>query len=111
MNGHAAWRTLTEQGRWTSVQNPLDTDCLQAHAICCEAAIKYGGIVLPPFYQGLLGEDNWVSAGWAGHTLSFNTEEVFEAAILGIAWALIFGKWKVLLGVTGHAAVGKQPCG
>jgi hypothetical protein len=111
LNGHAAWRILTEQARWTSVQNPLGTDNLKAHAICCEAAIKYGSIVLPPFHQGLLGEDNWVSSGWAGHTLSFNTEQMLEAAILGIARALVFGKWKVLVGVTGHAAVGKLPCG
>lgn len=87
---------------WHSFQNPLGTDSLKAHAICCEAAIKYGGIVLPPFYQGLLGENNWGPAGWAGYTLSFNTEQMFEAAILGIARALVFGKWKVLVGVTGH---------
>ena len=87
---------------WHSFQNPLGTDSLKAHAICCEAAIKYGGVVLPPFYQGLLGENNWGPAGWAGYMLSFNTEQTFEAAILGIARALVFGKWKVLVGVTGH---------
>jgi hypothetical protein len=93
LNGDAAWRILTEQGRWISVQNPLGTDSLKAHAICCEAAIKYGDIVLPPFCRGLLGDDNWGPAGWAGYTLSLHTEETFEVAILGIARALAFGKW------------------
>lgn len=87
---------------WHSFQNPLGTDSLKAHAICCEAALATGGVVLPPFYQGLLGETNWGPEGWAGYTLSFNTGEMFEAAMLGVARALVFGGWKVLVGVTGH---------
>ena len=87
---------------WHSFQNPLGTDSLKAHAICCEAALKYGGVVLPPFYQGLLGENNWGPEGWGGYTLSFNEEEMLESAILGVARALVFGGWKVLVGVTGH---------
>lgn len=87
---------------WHGFQNPLGTDSLKAHAICCEAALRHGGVVLPPFYQGLLGESNWGPEGWDGYTLGFNKEEVFEAAILGIARALVFSKWKVLVGVTGH---------
>lgn len=43
---------------WHGWQNPLGTDSLKAHAICCEAARIYGGVVLPPFYQGLLGTHN-----------------------------------------------------
>jgi len=87
---------------WHSFQNPLGTDSLKAHAICCEAALRHGGVVLPPFYQGLLGTNNWGPEGWAGYTLSFNEKAMFEAAILGIAKALVFGGWKVLVGVTGH---------
>ena len=45
---------------WHGPQNPLGTDSLKAHAICCEAALRYGGVVLPPFHLGLLGE----SRGW-----------------------------------------------
>ncbi len=87
---------------WHSFQNPLGTDALKAHAVCCEAALKYGGLVLPPFFQGLLGDDNWGPEGWAGYTLGFNQSEVFEATMLAIVRALVFSDWKVIVGVTGH---------
>ena len=87
---------------WHGPQNPLGTDSLKAHAVCCEAALRHGGVVLPPFYQGLLGTSNWGPEGWAGYTLSFNEAEMFEAAMLGIVRALVLGKWKVIVGVTGH---------
>ena len=87
---------------WHGFQNPLGTDSLKAHAICCEAALSHGGVVIPPFFQGLLGESNWGPEGWGGYTLSFNQVEVFEAAMLGIARALVFSEWRVLVGVTGH---------
>jgi len=87
---------------WHSFQNPLGTDSLKAHAICCEAALKYGGVVLPPFYQGLLGDTNWGPEGWGGYTLSFNELEMFQSAMLGVATALVYGGWRVLVGVTGH---------
>ena len=87
---------------WHGWQNPLGTDSLKAHTICCEAAQRYGGVVLPPFYQGLLGTDNWGPEGWSGYTLSYNEEAVFEAAMLGIVRALVRGEWKVIVAVTGH---------
>ena len=87
---------------WHGLQNPLGTDSLKAHAVCCEAALKYGGVVLPPFYQGLLGYENWGPQDWGGYTLSFNEPEMLDAAFLGVARALVYGGWKVLVGVTGH---------
>lgn len=87
---------------WHGFQNPLGCDSLKAHAICCEAALKYGGVVLPPFYQGLLGTHNWGPKDWGGYTLSYNEPRVFQAAMLGICRALVFGGWKILVGVTGH---------
>lgn len=87
---------------WHGVHNPLGVDGLKAHAVCAEAALKYGGVVLPPFYQGLLGFDNWGPQDWGGYTLSFNEEATFEAAMTGIAKALVYGGWKVIVGVTGH---------
>jgi len=87
---------------WHGFQNPLGTDSLKAHAICCEAALRHGGVVLPPFYQGLLGTSNWGPEGWAGYTLSFNELEMLEAAALGIVRALVLGGWKIIVGVTGH---------
>ena len=92
---------------WHGVQNPLGCDSLKAHAICCEAALKYGGVVLPPFYQGMLGYSNWGPENWGGYTLSFNDGPTLEAAMLGIVRALVFGEWKVIVGVTGHD-VGEQ---
>lgn len=87
---------------WHGFQNPLGTDSLKAHSICCEAALKYGGIVLPPFYQGLLGEGNWGPKDWEGYTLSFNENTMFKNAMIGICKALVFSKWKIIVGVTGH---------
>jgi len=87
---------------WHGLQNPLGTDSLKAHGICCEAALRYGGVVLPPFYQGLLGESNWGPEGWGGYTLSFNELSTLDAAMLGVVRALVFGGWKVIVGVTGH---------
>lgn len=87
---------------WHSWQNPLGTDALKAHAICCEAALKHGGIVLPPFYQGLIGTHNWGPEGWGGYGLGYNEPEVFEAVMRGIVRALVFSQWKVIVGVTGH---------
>lgn len=87
---------------WHSFQNPLGTDSLKAHAICCEAALRYGGIVLPPVYQGLHGDANWGPEGWDGYTLGYTQADVFEALILGIARALVEAHWRVLIGVTGH---------
>ena len=61
---------------WHGLQNPLGTDGLKAHAICCEAALRHGGVVLPPFYQGLLGDRNWGPRDWEGYTLGFNQPEI-----------------------------------
>ena len=87
---------------WHGWQNPLGTDALKAHAICYEAALKHGGVVLPPFYQGLVGTDNWGPEGWREYTQSFNEEEMFLAAMTGIVRAMVFGEWRVIVGVTGH---------
>jgi len=87
---------------WHGFQNPLGTDSLKAHAICCEAALRHGGVVLPPFYQGFLGERGWGPEGWEGYTLGHNQGEMFKSAALGIVKALVGGGWEVIVGVTGH---------
>lgn len=87
---------------WHGVQNPLGTDSLKAHAICCEAALKYGGVVLPPFYLGVHAEGCWGPEGWTGYTLGCNQETMLEAAMRGTVKALVLGGWKVIVGVTGH---------
>jgi len=69
---------------WHGVQNPLGTDGLKAYAICCEAALRYGGVVLPALFLGILGDNHgWEPEGWSGFTVTAND-------------------WKILVGVTGH---------
>jgi len=87
---------------WHGFHNPLGCDSLKAHAVCCEAALKHGGVVLPPFFQGLLGMGNWGPKEWDGFTLGYNEPKMFEAAMTGICRALVTAGWKVIVGVTGH---------
>jgi len=87
---------------WHSFQNPLGTDALKAHAICCEAALAHGGIVLPPIYTGLVG--TWGPKGWEGYTAGLRDEEakMIEDVVWAMVRSLIVGGWKVFAGVTGH---------
>lgn len=87
---------------WHSFHLPLGTDSLKAHGICCEAALKYGGLVLPPVYQGLVGDTNWGPKDWVGYTLGMNQDKTLEDTMLAIAKALVQAGWKVIAGVTGH---------
>jgi len=87
---------------WHSFQNPLGTDSLKAHAICCQAALDFGGVVLPPFYLGLVGDDNWGPDGWRHFTLGFNQREMMNAAFAGQVKSLVTADWRVIVGVTGH---------
>ncbi len=88
---------------WHGVQNPLGTDGLKAHAICCEAALRYGGVVLPTLYLGILGDGRgWGPEGWDGYTVSAHDQESMEDTIFRTARGLVADDWKVLVGVTGH---------
>ena len=88
---------------WHGVQNPLGTDGLKAHAICCEAARRYGGVVLPTLFLGILGEDRgWGPEGWSGFTVTANDQASMEETIFRTARGLVANDWKVLVGVTGH---------
>ena len=88
---------------WHGVQNPLGTDGLKAHAICCEAALRYGGIVLPTLFLGILGDGRgWGPEGWGGFTVTANDRSSMEEIIYRTARGLVANDWKVLVGVTGH---------
>lgn len=88
---------------WHGVQNPLGTDGLKAHAICCEAALRYGGVVLPTLFLGILGDSRgWGPEGWSGFTVTANDQTSMEETIFRIARGLVADDWKVLVGVTGH---------
>lgn len=88
---------------WHGVQNPVGTDALKAHVICCEAALEFGGLVLPPCFLGIMGEGRgWGPEGWSGFTVNANTYERMSEAIYHVAVSLIANEWNVLIGVTGH---------
>lgn len=88
---------------WHGVQNPLGTDGLKAHAICCEAALRYGGVVLPTLFLGILGDgQGWGPKGWSGFTVTANDQTSMEETIFRAARGLVADDWKVLVGVTGH---------
>ncbi len=88
---------------WHGVQNPLGTDGLKAHAICCEAALRYGGVVLPTLFLGILGDGRgWGPEGWSGFTVTANDQTSMEEIIYRTARGLVANDWKVLVGVTGH---------
>lgn len=88
---------------WHGVQNPLGTDALKAHAICCEAALAHGGVVLPPLYLGILGDSRgWGPEGWDGYTVTCHDQASMEDTIYRTARGLVADGWKVLVGVTGH---------
>jgi creatinine amidohydrolase len=88
---------------WHGVQNPLGTDGLKAHAICCEAALRYGGVVLPTLYLGILGDSRgWGPEGWSGYTVTSHDQASMEETIYRTARGLVANGWKVLVGVTGH---------
>jgi creatinine amidohydrolase len=88
---------------WHGVQNPLGTDGLKAHVICCEAALRHGGIVLPTLYLGVLGDSRgWGPEGWDGFTITAHDQASMEETIFRTARGLVANDWKVLVGVTGH---------
>ena len=88
---------------WHGVQNPLGTDGLKAHAICCEAARRHGGVVLPTLFLGMLGDGRgWGPDGWSGFTITSQDQASMEENIFRTARGLVADDWKVLVGVTGH---------
>ncbi|MBN1137805.1 MAG: creatininase family protein [Anaerolineae bacterium] len=88
---------------WHGVHNPLGTDGLKAHAICCEAALRYGGVVLPTLFLGILGGGRgWGPEGWDGYTVTAHDQASLEETVFRLARGLVADEWQVLVGVTGH---------
>lgn len=88
---------------WHGVHNPLGTDGIKAHVVCCESAVRFGGVVLPPLYLGILGDGRgWGPEGWSGYTITSNDQKDLEEIIFRTARGLVANDWKVLVGVTGH---------
>jgi creatinine amidohydrolase/Fe(II)-dependent formamide hydrolase-like protein len=81
----------------------LGTDGLKAHAICCEAALRYGGVVLPTLYLGILGDGRgWGPEGWSGYTVTAHERASMTDTIYRVSRGLVADGWQVLVGVTGH---------
>jgi creatinine amidohydrolase len=88
---------------WHGMQNPLGTDGLKTHTICCEAALRYGGVVLPTLFLGILGQGRgWGPEGWSGYTITSQDQDSLEDIIYRTAKGLVADDYKVLVGVTGH---------
>ena len=87
---------------WHSFHNPLGTDGLKAHTVCCEAALHAGGVVLPPVHQGYHSAGNWGPVGWENYTLGQCDIESLGALYRCIMRGLVVAGYLVLVGVTGH---------
>lgn len=84
---------------WHSYHQPLGTDSLKAYAVCCECALRHGGISLAPRFGGLWA---WGAPGWEGYTLTYNDKQMLFEGARGTALALASAGWKVIVFVTGH---------
>jgi creatinine amidohydrolase len=91
---------VTGSLEWHGLHLPLGTDGLKAHAICCEAALRHGGVVLPTVFVGMVG--GWGPQGWANYGMGLSDRSAFDAVTLALARGLVAGGWKVIVGVTGH---------
>lgn len=79
---------------WHGVHNPLGTDGLKAHAICCEAALRYGGVVLPTLFLGILGDGR----GWGRR----DGVDIQSLPTISGVWKKLFSEWRsVSLPMTG----------
>jgi creatinine amidohydrolase/Fe(II)-dependent formamide hydrolase-like protein len=75
---------------WHGVQNPLGTDGLKAHAICCEAALRYGGVMLPTLFLGIWGQGRgWEPEGWDGYTVTVHGQASLEETLYRVARGLV----------------------
>ncbi len=93
---------------WHGLHNPLGTDGLKAHAICCEAALRHGGVVLPAIYFGVIQSLDCGPDGWQEVSLGSEDPGIFTARVMSIVQSLVQAQWKIIVGVTGHDSVEQQ---
>jgi len=80
---------------WHGKHLPLGNDTLKAYHILIIAAKKYGGVVVPPTYWGILGKWHpWTMIDF-GQPL---VDELYQEIFLG----LVDVGFRVIIGVTGH---------
>ncbi|MBO3803257.1 MAG: creatininase family protein [Candidatus Brockarchaeota archaeon] len=80
---------------WHGRHLPLGNDTLKAYHILLLAAEKFGGVVVPPTYWGILGK-------WHPWTMIDFGERLVEDLYVKIFQGLVDVGFKVVIGVTGH---------
>lgn len=80
---------------WHGKHLPLGNDTLKAHHLLLMTAEKYGGVVVPPTYWGILEP-------WHPFTSSGLGQEVAELLYRRMFECLVEIGFRVVIGVTGH---------
>jgi creatinine amidohydrolase len=80
---------------WHARHLPLGNDTLKAYGILLLTAQKYGGVVVPPTYWGIVGKWKDWTMNDIGQALA---DELYTKIFLGLADV----GFKVIIGVTGH---------
>jgi creatinine amidohydrolase len=80
---------------WHGRHLPLGNDTLKAHHLLILVAEKYGGVVVPPTYWGILGK-------WKDWTMIDFGQELVNELYAKIFQGLVDVGFRVVIGVTGH---------
>ena len=80
---------------WHGRHLPLGNDTLKAYHLLLLTAEKYGGVVVPPTYWGILGK-------WHDWTMLDFGQELVDQLYTGIFRGLVDVGFKVVIGLTGH---------
>ncbi|MHC4874717.1 MAG: creatininase family protein [Planctomycetota bacterium] len=80
---------------WHSSHLPLGVDGLKIEELCRRIAVKYGGVVLPPFYVGAPGYTSFAG------TLTYRPETVTQVFIETFDQLIKVG-FKVIVAIGGH---------
>ena len=80
---------------WHGRHLPLGNDTLKAHHLLLLTARKYGGVVVPPTYWGILGK-------WHDWTMADFGQDLVDRLYTGIFEGLVDVGFKVVIGLTGH---------
>ncbi len=99
---------------WHGEHNAVGLDAIKVHAICVRAAMRSGGIVLPPLYWASdtredLGDSDYLTGGvehgeryHVPGTMFWIRPETFSALLLDIYEAMRRRGFRVIVVVTGH---------
>jgi creatinine amidohydrolase len=80
---------------WHGRHLPLGNDTLKAYGLLLITAQKYGGVVVPPTYWGIVGK-------WKDWTMNDIGQAIADELYAKIFLGLVDVGFKVIIGVTGH---------